>query len=94
MKVIGGQVLIVFIGGAAFETTPIPASYWAISVALGAGSLLVGCLVRFIPDGPLGEAMIRLRIIPDLNSLPRTRPKDDDNEDAKTKPFACKSFFR
>lgn len=91
LTVIGGQILIVFFGGTAFDTTPISPIYWAVSVILGAGSLAVGALVRLIPDAPLGQLLIWLRVMPDLESLPRTRPpaeKDDEKLDGK--PFRCK----
>lgn len=78
--VIGGQILIVFVGGAAFGTEPIPIQYWAVSIAFGAGSLVVGALARLIPDAPLGQALIALRIMPDVDSLPRSRPKQEDED--------------
>lgn len=93
---IGGQILIVFFGGAAFDTTPISLVYWAISIALGAGSLLVGALVRLIPDAPIGQLLIKLKIMPDLESLPRTRPPAQDGDSEKElrgKPFRRRAPF-
>jgi Ca2+-transporting ATPase len=91
--VIGGQILIVFFGGAAFDTTPISPTYWALSIGFGAGSLVVGALVRLIPDAPIGQLLIKLRIMPDLDTLPRTRPSkrgsDADSGDLHGKPFKC-----
>ena len=80
-----------FIGGAAFETTAIPASYWAVSIILGAGSLVVGAFVRFLPDIYLEKAMVNLHILPDPHSLPRSKSKEsEDEDDEENKPFACK----
>lgn len=47
---IGGQTVIVFVGGAAFHVVPISGVEWGYSVALGALSLPVGILVRLLPD--------------------------------------------
>ncbi|KAF8628028.1 hypothetical protein AX15_004145 [Amanita polypyramis BW_CC] len=49
---IGVQILIVFVGGAAFQVTKIPGREWGISIALGFGSLPVGILARLLPNGP------------------------------------------
>ena len=85
--------MIVLFGGAAFDTTPISPVYWAISIAFGAGSLVVGALVRLIPDAPIGQLLIKLRIMPDIDTLPRMRPskKGSESEDEKMdgKPFRC-----
>jgi Ca2+-transporting ATPase len=47
---IGGQTMIVFVGGAAFSVVRIDGIQWAISIVLGFLSLLVGVVVRLIPD--------------------------------------------
>lgn len=47
---IGGQTMIVFVGGAAFSVTRINSAQWAYSIVLGALSLVVGVIVRLIPD--------------------------------------------
>jgi len=47
---IGGQTMIVFVGGAAFSVERIDGIQWAISIVLGFLSLLVGVVVRLIPD--------------------------------------------
>ncbi|PMD42124.1 calcium-translocating P-type ATPase [Hyaloscypha variabilis F] len=47
---VSGQLLIVNFGGEALSTHPLNATQWLISLALGALSLLVGILVRLIPD--------------------------------------------
>jgi len=80
---IGGQILIVFFGGPAFGTEPIPVLYWALSIALGAGSLVIGLLARLLPDSQLGQLMIRLDLLPNLDTLPRTRSVTNE----KSKPY-------
>ncbi|PWY81521.1 plasma membrane calcium-transporting ATPase [Aspergillus sclerotioniger CBS 115572] len=47
---VGGQLVIMFVGGRAFSITQLDGVQWAYSIVLGVLSLLVGVLVRFIPD--------------------------------------------
>ncbi|PVI02519.1 calcium-translocating P-type ATPase [Periconia macrospinosa] len=47
---IGGQTMIVFVGGAAFQVVRINGAQWGYSVVLGALSLVVGVIIRLIPD--------------------------------------------
>ncbi|CAG8427274.1 unnamed protein product [Penicillium salamii] len=49
--IIGGQVLIVFVGGAAFSVKRLDqGSQWAVSLVLGALSLPIAVIIRLIPD--------------------------------------------
>lgn len=47
---IGGQTMIVFVGGHAFSVVRINGAQWAYSIVLGALSLVVGVIIRLIPD--------------------------------------------
>ncbi|KAH0547995.1 hypothetical protein GP486_008263 [Trichoglossum hirsutum] len=47
---IGGQVLIIFIGGQPFTVKRLNAAQWAYSIILGALSLPVAVIIRLIPD--------------------------------------------
>ncbi|GKT41889.1 calcium-transporting ATPase PAT1 [Colletotrichum spaethianum] len=47
---VGGQVLIIFVGGAAFQIRPLNGKEWGLSVGLGAISLPFGVFIRLIPD--------------------------------------------
>ncbi|GJC91955.1 calcium-transporting ATPase [Colletotrichum higginsianum] len=47
---IGGQVLIIFVGGDAFQIKPLNGKEWGLSVGLGAISIPFGVLIRLIPD--------------------------------------------
>ena len=47
---IGGQVLIIFVGGAAFRITPLNGKEWGLSIGLGAISIPFGALIRLFPD--------------------------------------------
>ena len=46
---IGFQIILVEFGGDFLKTSPLSASQWLITVALGAISLPIGVLMRFIP---------------------------------------------
>jgi Ca2+-transporting ATPase len=49
--IIGGQILIIFFGGAAFSVQPLhQALQWAVSLVLGALSVLMAVIIRLIPD--------------------------------------------
>ncbi|KAL1955127.1 hypothetical protein VTO42DRAFT_8991 [Malbranchea cinnamomea] len=48
--IVGGQVLIIFVGGAAFSVHPLHAREWGVSVILGLLSIPVGVVIRLIPD--------------------------------------------
>jgi hypothetical protein len=46
---VGSQVFLVEVGGDALQTTPLTLYQWLITIALGAGGLVVGALMRLIP---------------------------------------------
>jgi len=49
--IIGGQVLIIFVGGAAFSVKRLDqGSQWAVSLVLGAISVPIAVIIRLIPD--------------------------------------------
>ncbi|CAO2654722.1 Nn.00g114550.m01.CDS01 [Neocucurbitaria sp. VM-36] len=47
---IGGQTMIIFVGGVAFSVTRLNGPQWGYSIVLGFLSLPVGVIVRLIPD--------------------------------------------
>lgn len=53
---IGGQVMIMFVGGRAFSVERLTGEQWGYSVGLGAISIPVGVIIRLIPD----ELLVRL----------------------------------
>ncbi|KAI0775069.1 calcium-translocating P-type ATPase [Trametes elegans] len=77
------QILIVFVGGAAFQVTRIGGREWGIAVALGFVALPIGALVRCIPNGPVERLFIKLRIMPNPEVLPTTSPEADWNSAIK-----------
>jgi len=50
LAMVGGQILIVFVGGKAFSVTRLSGAQWAYSVVLGALSIPVGAIIRLIPN--------------------------------------------
>lgn len=83
---IGGQILIVFFGGAAFETEPIPAQFWLISIVIGAGSLVVGLIARLLPDKPLEAVLRALRVYDDkTQNLPQDSPRAEAHRTKESK---------
>ncbi|KAI9839878.1 MAG: hypothetical protein M1819_000070 [Sarea resinae] len=50
MIMIGGQILIVFVGGQAFSVTRLNGAQWGYSIVLGALSIPVAVILRLIPD--------------------------------------------
>ncbi|RPA96966.1 calcium-translocating P-type ATPase [Choiromyces venosus 120613-1] len=47
---VGGQIMIIFVGGKAFGVTKLNGVQWAISIILGAISIPVAVIIRLIPD--------------------------------------------
>ena len=47
---VGGQIMIIFVGGEAFHVTPLNGAQWGYSVVLGALSLPMAVIIRVIPD--------------------------------------------
>ncbi|WEW55835.1 plasma membrane calcium [Emydomyces testavorans] len=50
LVIIGGQVLIIFVGGHAFSVVPLNGMEWAVSLILGLISIPVAVIIRLIPD--------------------------------------------
>ncbi|KAH8697337.1 putative P-type calcium ATPase [Talaromyces proteolyticus] len=48
--IIGGQILIIFVGGQAFSIQRLNGAQWAVSLVLGVISIPVAVIIRLIPD--------------------------------------------
>lgn len=73
------QVLIVFVGGAAFQVTKIAGREWGISLALGLGSLPLGVFVRLLPNGPFERIFRMLGLFGQSKSFLPTQDPDGWN---------------
>ncbi|KAI9458771.1 calcium-translocating P-type ATPase [Russula earlei] len=58
------QVLICFVGGAAFQVARMGGREWAISLALGAVSIPLGAVIRLIPNKPCERVFQKVRLLP------------------------------
>lgn len=72
----GGQTLIVFVGGSAFVVDRLPGREWGISIGLGVLSLPMGFLIRCFPDRWFRTAINKC--IPE--ALRRRRVRVEDTE--------------
>ncbi len=57
---IGGQLLIIFVGSTPFSITPINGIQWAICILIAMLSFPVGVIIRFIPDGLVAKFWTRI----------------------------------
>jgi Ca2+-transporting ATPase len=60
---IGAQILIVFVGGAAFQVTPLPGREWGISIALGFVSIPWGAITRLMPNEPFERVFKKMGLL-------------------------------
>lgn len=83
---IGGQVLIIFIGGKAFNVVHLNAAQWAYSIVLGFLSIPIGAAIRLIPDDLI------LRFVPESFGTRPKRPEltisDEEQHFRFPKPLA------
>jgi Ca2+-transporting ATPase len=66
---IGGQTMIMFVGGVAFNVKPLNGAQWGYSLVLGFLSLPVGMIVRLIPDELVAKcvpAFVKRKSTPEL----------------------------
>jgi Ca2+-transporting ATPase len=59
---VGGQVLIIFVGGAAFGVTRLDGSQWAICIGCAAFCIPWAAVLKLIPDRHVGRLMSIVRI--------------------------------
>ncbi|KAH9168805.1 calcium-translocating P-type ATPase [Lactarius sanguifluus] len=68
------QVLICFVGGAAFDVTRMGIREWGISLALGCVSIPLGALIRLMPNERFERFFKMVHLLPKSVVLPTTRP--------------------
>ena len=76
---VGVQILIVFVGGAAFSVTHIDGREWGISLALGFVSIPLGALLRCIPNEPVERFFVKVHLMSNQEVLPTARPDSEWN---------------
>ncbi|KAJ7052601.1 Ca-transporting ATPase [Mycena amicta] len=75
---IAAQIIIVFVGKAAFSVTPIHGREWGISLALGFVSIPLGALVRLMPSEPFERVFKWVGLLGRPEVLPTTAPNPDN----------------
>lgn len=80
----GAQVLIMYVGGAAFSVTRLSGRDWGIAIVAGFISWPLGALIRTIPTKPIDDVLIKLGLMPDPNALPKYNAEGEE-EDSKEK---------
>lgn len=68
------QVLIVFVGGAAFQVTRVGGREWGVSLALGVASIPLGALIRLMPSEPFERFFKRVGLLGRDQVLPSVQP--------------------
>ena len=83
---VGSQIMIIFVGGRAFNVTRLGGEQWAISIVLGFISIPVGALIRCIPDAPL----IRMtpKFLKKRRNAPHVTISDEEEHYRFPKPLA------
>ena len=76
---VGVQILIVFVGGAAFSVTHIDGREWGISLALGFVSIPLGALLRCIPNEPVERFFVKVHLMPNQEFLRTSRADSEWN---------------
>ena len=71
------QVLIVFVGGAAFQVTRIGGREWGISLALGVVSIPWGAVIRLMPVRFFEKLFKAVRLMSEPEVLPTVQPDKD-----------------
>ncbi|KAF8802453.1 Ca-transporting ATPase [Phlegmacium glaucopus] len=71
------QILIVFVGGAAFQVVRIGGREWGISLALGVVSIPWGAVIRCIPNGPFHTLFRFTRLMAKPEVLPTVNPEKE-----------------
>jgi len=89
---IGGQVIIVFVGGAAFSVKRIDGVGWGISIIVGLLSLPLGVVGRLIPDAFM--AVILDFVMRNIPKMPRFRRRQKSVDDAATRDIEAADAFR
>jgi Ca2+-transporting ATPase len=76
--VVGGQILIVEVGGAAFTVTRLYGRDWGITIIVGFLSIPLGALVRLLPTAPFERFLIKIKVYRDPALLPTISPDAED----------------
>ncbi|PWY98228.1 calcium-translocating P-type ATPase [Testicularia cyperi] len=83
---IGFQVLIMFVGGAAFNVIELTGRDWAVSIVIGAVSWPLAVLIRLLPTKPIENLLVKCNLMEDPDALPApvtdSKSGDSDEQEA------------
>ncbi|KAF4981247.1 hypothetical protein FZEAL_2911 [Fusarium zealandicum] len=95
---VGGQVLIIFVGGEAFEIKPLDGKEWGLSIGLGAISVPWGALIRLCPDEWIAACLPgflhRRWISPPVEEPSAEKSLESDEDDFQRPPLRVMSSLR
>ncbi|KAI8683991.1 Calcium-transporting ATPase [Fusarium keratoplasticum] len=95
---VGGQVLIIFVGDQAFEIVRLNGREWGLSIGLGAISLPWGALIRLCPDEWVAACLPgfihRRWLAPPAEELASEKSLDSDDDDFARPPLRVMSSIR
>jgi P-type Ca2+ transporter type 2C len=75
---IGGQVMIIYIGGDAFDIEGLTGEQWGYSIFFGFLSIPIGAIIRLIPDGFVRRLIPRSFSLNAHSKRPELRVEDDE----------------
>jgi Ca2+-transporting ATPase len=96
MIMIGGQVLIIFVGGEAFKIVPLDGKEWGLSIGLGAISMPWGAAIRLFSDSWVAAVLpygIRKKWAPETISE-KLRKEHEEKEDLLRPPLRTLTGLR
>jgi Ca2+-transporting ATPase len=76
------QIVIVFVGGAAFHVKRIAGREWGISLAIGFVSIPWGAIIRRLPTKPFESLFKFIRLVREEDLLPLVKPDREGWGDA------------
>lgn len=84
---IGGQIMIIFIGGQAFSITGLTGEQWGYSIFFGVLSIPIGAIIRLIPD-ELIRQLIPETFLKGKPKGPRVTVEDEEQQFYFPKPLS------
>ncbi|UPL03919.1 hypothetical protein LCI18_014853 [Fusarium solani-melongenae] len=84
---VGGQLIIIYVGGDAFVVVRLNGPQWAISVVLGFFSIPIGVLIRLFPDRWFQAIVdVLVKLWPKWLRLRRKKKSPEDGDETPTNP--------
>ncbi|KAL6364725.1 hypothetical protein LRP88_00697 [Fusarium phalaenopsidis] len=84
---VGGQLIIIYVGGDAFVVVRLNGIQWAISVVLGFFSIPIGVLIRLFPDRWFQAIVdVLVKLWPKWLRLRRKKKSPEDGDETPTNP--------